>query len=402
MNRGWQMLFFVGMMVVVLFAWHGYLWMRLVREPGWPALATRILTVTLVALALSIPAAFILSRALPYSLSMPLALVAFTWMGLSFYFLVTVGAADLLRVAGNGLEALVRWLRSGSGELLLEDPERRQLLARAVGAVALAGAGVAGVGGLRNAMGSVKTKVVEVPLPRLPAALDGFSLVQLTDLHIGNVLGRSFLQAVVERVNGLAPDAVVITGDLVDGSVEHLKALIEPLAGLRSRHGTFFVTGNHEYYSGAPEWEQHLRDMGITVLDNQHVTLAQDSQGRGGLDLAGVPDPTARMLGAQREPDVARAVAGRDVNNPLVLLAHQPKAIDDAVKNGVGLVLSGHTHGGQIWPFGYVVALTQPYLAGLHHHDDTYIYVSRGTGFWGPPLRLGAPAEITRVVLRSA
>jgi predicted MPP superfamily phosphohydrolase len=232
---------------------------------------------------------------------------------------------------------------------------------------------------------------VPVTLAKLPKALDGFTIVQLTDVHIGGgpTLARDWLADVVARTNALAPDLIAITGDLVDGSVERLRDEVAPLKDLKARHGVYFVTGNHEYYAGAEAWIAELGRLGIRCLRNERLPITD------GLDLAGVDDYHAR-------PDLARALAGRDPNRALVLLAHQPRAVHEAAAQGVCLQLSGHTHGGQIWPWNSLVRLQQPYVAGLVREGQTQLYVSRGTGYWGPPMRLGTHAEITRVTLKAA
>jgi predicted MPP superfamily phosphohydrolase len=240
---------------------------------------------------------------------------------------------------------------------------------------------------------------VEVPLAKLPAASDGTTIVQLSDLHVGAMIGRAFVEDVVRRTNALDPDLVAITGDLVDGSVPNLWDSLAPLAELRARHGVYFVTGNHEYFSGVDAWLTALPRLNIRVLDNERVAIGA---GSGGFDLAGVHDYGARRMPEGPRSDMAKALAGRDPERACVLLAHQPKSVEEAASFGVGLQLSGHTHGGQIWPFSYFVRLAQPYLAGLHRHGDTQIYVNPGTGYWGPPMRLGTRAEITRIVLRAA
>jgi predicted MPP superfamily phosphohydrolase len=273
----------------------------------------------------------------------------------------------------------------------LRDPERRLLLQRLLGGAAAAVATGLGLYAYRQGTGRVAVKEVEVKLPKLPAALDGFVIAQLTDVHVGPTIGRAFIEEIVRTTNALRPDVVAITGDLVDGSVTELGESVAPLAELSPRHGTFFVTGNHEYYAGVDEWMAHLPSLGIKVLRNERVSIG----GEAGFDLAGIDDYHAR-------PDLGRALAGRDASRALVLLAHQPKAVLEAAMHGVGLQLSGHTHGGQIWPWGYAVRLQQPYVAGLARHGDTTLYVSRGTGYWGPPMRLNAPAEITRITLRAA
>jgi hypothetical protein len=196
-------------------------------------------------------------------------------------------------------------------------------------------------------------------------------------------------------VNALTPDVVAITGDLVDGSVEALREHVAPLAKLKAAHGVFFVTGNHEYYSGVDEWLDELRRLGIRVLRNESVTL---SRGAAAVELAGIDDhASGRFPG--HGPDLRRALKDRDPRRPVVLLAHQPVAVHEAAAFDVDLQLSGHTHGGQLWPWGYLVRLQQKYLNGLYRIGNTLLYVSCGTGYWGPPMRLGAPAEITELTL---
>jgi predicted MPP superfamily phosphohydrolase len=217
----------------------------------------------------------------------------------------------------------------------------------------------------------------------------GFKIVQLTDVHIGTLIGREFAETLVRRVNAEKPDAIVITGDLVDGRLSELTPHIEPLRNLRARHGVYCVTGNHEYYWNAAAWVDHIRSLGIRVLRNERVTL------EGELELAGTDDSTATE-------DVARATAGRDPALPLVLLAHHPRTVERAIKAGVDLQLSGHTHGGQLLPFGWLARLWDPKVSGLARFGSTYLYVSDGTGYWGPPVRVGTRCEITALELRSA
>jgi predicted MPP superfamily phosphohydrolase len=195
-------------------------------------------------------------------------------------------------------------------------------------------------------------------------------------------------------INEQEADLVAIVGDLVDGTVAEMGEAAAPLRDLVSRHGSFFVTGNHEYFSGHEQWMSEIEKLGVNPLRNEGLTVA------GGLELAGVNDVTGKSYGDA--PDFERALAGRDKNNPLVLLAHQPVQVADASSHGVDLQLSGHTHGGQMVPFNFVVPVQQPSVAGLSKVDDTWLYVSRGAGFWGPPVRVGAPPDITMIELRSA
>jgi hypothetical protein len=251
--------------------------------------------------------------------------------------------------------------------------------------------------GLWNARRVAAVREVEVPIAGLPPALHGFTIAQLSDVHVGPTIRRGWLQAVVDRVNTLQADLVAITGDLVDGSVHELAAHVAPLAGLASRHGTYFVTGNHEYYSGAHAWIDELQRLGVRVLMNEHVLLRH---GDAALALAGVADWSAHHFDARHRSDPHGAIAGvADAVAVRVLLAHQPRSAIVAAEAGYHLQLSGHTHGGQFLPWNWFVRLQQPFTAGLHRLRDLRVYVSRGTGYWGPPKRLGAPSEITRLRL---
>jgi uncharacterized protein len=266
--------------------------------------------------------------------------------------------------------------------------ERRALVARFVAGAA--GALALGMGGfgLRSVLSRTAVKALSI---KLKTERD-FRIVQLTDVHVGPTIGRSFIAEVVAQVNALDADVVVITGDLVDGSVEELLEHVAPLAELKAKEGVFFVTGNHEYYSGADAWIAHLTSLGIRVLRNEGVELSQ-------IYLGGVDDATAHQFGNGHGEDVAKAALARPASKPFVLLAHQPKTVMNAVKSGVDLQLSGHTHGGQIFPWNFFVLLQQPYVAGLFTHETVQLYVSSGTGYWGPPMRVGAPAEITHITL---
>jgi len=251
--------------------------------------------------------------------------------------------------------------------------------------------------GLINARRVAAVVDVDVPIAGLPAALHGYSIVQISDIHVGPTIKRGYLNAIVTKVNALKPDAIAITGDLVDGSVRRLQLHTEPLARLTAPDGTFFVTGNHEYYSGAEEWIAEMRRLGLTVLMNQHVVR---ERGGARLMIAGVPDYTAHHFMESHRSDPRRAAAGApDDVTVRILLAHQPRSAEAAADAGFDLQLSGHTHGGQFFPWNLFVPLQQPFTAGLNRLRKLWVYTSRGTGYWGPPKRFGAPSEITRVRL---
>ncbi|MFF2330992.1 MULTISPECIES: metallophosphoesterase [unclassified Streptomyces] len=271
-------------------------------------------------------------------------------------------------------------------------PTRRLFVARAVGgAAAVAGLGTVGYG-TYGVLRGPRVKRITVPLAKLPRSAHGFRIAVVSDIHLGPILGRAHTQRIVDTINRTQPDLVAVVGDLVDGTVADLGPAAEPLARLSARQGSFFVTGNHEYYSGAAQWVDHVRELGLHPLENARVEIA-------GFDLAGVND-----IGGESEgqgPDFAAALGDRDRTRAAVLLAHQPVVIHDAVAHGVDLQLSGHTHGGQLWPGNYVAELANPTVAGLDRYGDTQLYVSRGAGAWGPPVRVGAPSDITVVELAS-
>lgn len=381
-----RLLVFLAIASAILGGIHTYIWLRLVRGTDLPQPWRAIATIALIAFAVTVPTVMVLRRSLGDRLpANALYTAAMVWLGIAFLLFVALVATDAMRLA--------LWL----GARRPADPDRRLFLARlwggAVAATAATAAGVALV-----EAGRIRVKEVQVPLPRLPAALDGTTIVQITDVHIGPTLGRSFIEELVTKINALAPDVVAITGDLVDGSVEEIGEAVRPLGQLRARHGVYFVTGNHEYYAGAVPWVEFLNSIGVRVLRNERVRIGTTEAS---YDLAGVDDYSSQGLAPGHGPDLAQALAGRDPSRELVLLAHQPRAIGEAANLGVGLQISGHTHGGQIWPWRYLVYLQQPFVSGLAREKDTWIYVSCGTGYWGPPMRLGAPAEITKVVLRA-
>lgn len=270
---------------------------------------------------------------------------------------------------------------------------RRLFVARVVGGAAAAAA-VGTVGyGTYGVLRGPRVKRVTVPLAKLPRAAHGYRIAVVSDVHLGPILGRAHTQRIVDSINAAQPDLVAVVGDLVDGSVADLGHAAEPLAQLRARDGSFFVTGNHEYFSGVDEWVDHVRELGLRPLRNERVEIA------GGFDLAGVDDVAGEDTG--QGPDFARALGDRDRSRAAVLLAHQPVVIHDAVDHGVDLQLSGHTHGGQLWPGNMLAGLANPTVAGLERYGDTQLYVSRGAGAWGPPVRVGAESDITVVQLAS-
>ncbi len=380
-----RILIFFGVIFGLTFALHYYLWARLIRDPSLPEPWRQVATVSLIVLGLSIPASMVVWRVLPRSIAIPIAWVGYVWMGAMFLTLVLLWGGEL-----------VRWGWVKSAQVMAVNAGRRDFLAQVLAggattfAIALSGWGV------WSAVRPVEVKRLTVRLKKLPEALRGLRLVQLTDMHVGPTIGRNFVEDIVSKVNELDADIVAITGDLIDGSVEELGEAVRPLGRLRAKHGTYFVTGNHEYYSGADEWLTFLLEIGVRPLRNEHVEVGDNGAS---IHVAGVDDWTAHQFGNGHGSDMSRALEGRDETKPVVLLAHQPVHFDQAKEHGVDLQISGHTHGGQIFPFGFLTRLVQPFLSGLHRRGDSQIYVSSGTGYWGPPMRIAAPSEITLIEL---
>jgi len=375
---------------------NGYIYLRAIR-PSLLSRRWRIGLVTLMAVMfVAIPVTTWSRHAWP-GLSATFGWVSLTWLALTGLTFVCLVIIDLGR--------LVIWLADRGRRRLQRLPaldtslSRRTFLARVSGGTAVALSSTSVARGMVTARGEHEVVDVEYAFAKLPKALDGFSIVQLSDLHIGMTIDRDFVQRVVDRANALAPDLVVLTGDLIDGPVEALCEDAAPLAGLRARHGAFAITGNHEYYTGADPWIEELSRLGLRYLRNERVTIGDGAES---FDLAGVDDHGASRYRGHGE-DLERALARRDPSRLCVLLAHQPRQVRRASKYGVDLQLSGHTHGGQIWPWHYLVRLQQGgLLAGRYEHGGTQLYVTRGCGYWGPPVRVLAPLEITRIILRSA
>jgi uncharacterized protein len=375
--------------LLILITAHSYVGWRL-----WPALAAWplaqwVLLAALVASAVLMPLGFMARRMAALKLSRSAADVlawggalsmgwfSSTWVLTVLRELVLLATTAAHAVGATSLNLAVISVWSGAAVLALS------------AAVTLLG--------LWNARRSAAVVAVDVPIANLPAGLQGFRIAQISDVHVGPTIKHGYVSAIVRSVNRLQADMVAVTGDLVDGSVADLAAHVAPLADLSSTHGTYFVTGNHEYYSGAHAWITELRRLGLTVLMNQHVVL---QHGAAELLVAGVADHGAHHFDAQHRSDPQAALLGAPSQATVrVLLAHQPRSADAAEKAGFDLQLSGHTHGGQFWPWNHFVRLQQPFTSGLHKWKQLWVYTSRGTGYWGPPKRLGAPSEITHLRL---
>ncbi|MBN1290753.1 MAG: metallophosphoesterase [Candidatus Latescibacteria bacterium] len=385
----------------ILSAFYGYIGWRLIIPAGLSMPWNLVLWIVLF-LFMLMPFISILIRIAGYN---PGWINIFSWiayLSLGFFSLVFV-----FLFARDFVQSVVFILQKAAGiaysfinpEVQSPDPvnpDRHRFLVNAFNMVTLGAAGLLSGYGLYEARRSQRIVEVTIPLKNLPHDLDGFRIVQITDIHVGPTIKRGYVQKIVDKVNSLEKDTIVLTGDLVDGLVQNLRDDVAPLAELSAPGGMYFVTGNHEYYSGVEAWIEEVKRLGFTVLLNEHTIL---KHGDGRILLAGVTDFDGGHMNKIHVSSPEAALSGAPPNDVKILLAHQPRSIFKASQAGFDLVLSGHTHGGQYFPWNYLVYLQQPYNSGLHKHDNTWIYVSKGTGYWGPPLRIGRPSEITVITL---
>ncbi len=386
---------------------HLYLYRRLARQLLHGRLSRLLASVVLGLLTIVLMARRTVLDALPEHVAGAVTMATYTWMGVALCLVLALLMLDL----GRGLAAVARRVLprktappvAASATVPAEpapapvvNEDRRRFLARTMaGGAFVAGGGLAAYGSWRAFSPPLVTELA-VKIPKLPKALDGLSIVQLTDIHVGPFIQRRYMDALVQQANALRPDLFAITGDLVDGDVHTLGGAVSALAGLKSRYGSFFVTGNHDYYSGDDEWTAFLQSLDIQVLRNRHVRIGDAGAS---LDLVGVDDWSGGRWRNKKGYDLDRALQGRDPDRAAVLLAHQPANFTVAAERGMDLQVSGHTHGGQLVPMTLFIGLAWEHSAGLYRHGDSHIYVSRGCGFWGPPMRIGSPPELVKLVL---
>jgi hypothetical protein len=372
---------FLPVLVAVLLLLHGFPWWRLVLAPQWPAAVTVAGTVVAVIALVGFPLAMWQGHG--KARRDGLAILGDSWLGIVWQLFVWTVIGQLL--------GLVLALAG------VPNPGRSRWVAGAV----LVWVFVLCAWGFWQARRVPRVREVEVPIARLGPGLDGLRLVVIADTHFGPINRARWSTALVNRVNGLRPDLLAHAGDLVDGSISQRSAQVAPLASAHAELGRVYITGNHEYMSGAADWLAHMKGLGWTVLHNANIVIERDGSR---LAVAGIDDLTAKGSGVPGHgADLAAALDGLDADLPVLLLAHQPKSVRISAPAGVDLQVSGHTHGGQLWPFHYLVRAEQGALAGLSHHGDrTTLYTSRGSGFWGPPFRIFAPSEISLLILRTA
>jgi predicted MPP superfamily phosphohydrolase len=378
--------FFVALGVTTL--GHGYLYWRFRDALGRDRRRWVLALVGLLALCvLAMPLFFVTG----FGRNPAASWISFIAMGV-FSLLGTLRImADLVVVGGK----LALWRRQGRDV----DEGRRLFMRRAVDASVVGGAAVMGTAGVYSAATGPEIYEVEVPVKGLAAELEGFRIAQISDLHVGPTIGRDFVEPVVRWVNDLKPDLIAVTGDLVDGTVDQLRDGVAPLADLKATCGTWYVTGNHEYYSGCEPWVEHVKTLGMTPLMNEHAVVEHAGAK---LVVAGVTDLRAHRILEDHRCDPARCAKDMPEADLKLLLAHQPNTAFKAEGLGFDLQLSGHTHGGQFFPWNFVIHLAQPFVAGLYRHKGTQLYVNRGTAWWGPPVRLGPTSEITLLKLKRA
>jgi len=395
MSHSTVMFFLIGS--IVWAAAHLYVGQRLVGPLRTSGRRRRLVIAGLVALWAFATASIVLGRVLADSAGVrALMWAAYLYMGLFVVVLPLLVTRDLVAVAA----LIVRKVRRrAANDHVPADPGRRRFLMSATNAGMLVASGAASGVGLVQALRLPEVVRVRVPVPGLPPELSGYRIAQISDLHAGPTIRGDYVRAVVERTNALSPDLVALTGDFVDGLVPELGPEVAPLASLRAPDGVFFVTGNHEYYWDAEAWCAELERLGFAVLNNAHRVVSRAGRT---LLIAGATDYRTGSTIPGHASDPAGARRGAPACDLSVLLAHQPRSIDAAMRAGYDLVLSGHTHGGQFYPWALFVGLAHPFVAGLGRFGSTWLYVSRGTGYWGPPMRTGVPSEITLLELEAA
>lgn len=367
---------------------HVYVGLRLIPElpVGLPVKAIAVLA--LVSSCFLIPLSMLVRRFDHRPSLDRIAWIGLLDMGFSSSLLVFTLLRDVALASALTIDAVWR------GALSLD----RWRIDTAVGVIALAA--LSTLIGFVNARRRARVVSIDVPIAQLPPELDGLTIVQISDVHVGPTIKARYVDAIVDAVNRLEPDLIAVTGDIVDGSVAQLADHTKPLERLSARYGAYLVTGNHEYYSGATQWIAEFERLGLRVLLNEHVVLEHNGTR---FIVAGVTDYSGGQFDEAHRSDPAAALADApgDVRIKL-LLAHQPRTALAAVQAGYTLQLSGHTHGGQFFPWNFFVRFQQPFTAGLARLDELWVYTSRGTGYWGPPKRLGAPSEITHLRLVNA
>ena len=387
----WTFVLFFALATAIFESFHLYLGWRLIRPAAFKPRTKRVLWILILSLPVFTPLTFTSRMIITEGvLTDIIGWVAYLEMGIFSLLLSMVLLKDLI-LAVKKLGARIVKVRKPAF-----NPERRQFVTNSVN-LSLVGAALLFSGyGFYEARRRPLLEKIRIHIPGLPPVFEGYKIAQFSDLHVGPTIKRSFVQSVTEQVNSLDADAIVFTGDMVDGSVPGLRNDVAPLKDLSARDGVYFITGNHEYYSGALAWIDHVSKLGFIPLIDEHRVILKSGEP---LIMAGVTDYSAKSFIPEHTSDPHKAIAGAPDSRVRILLAHQPRNIFEAASAGFHLQISGHTHGGQYIPWSFLVTLSQPFIIGLHEYENTLIYVNRGTGYWGPPVRLGIPSEVTLFTL---
>lgn len=387
------MMFFL-VSISILFLAYFYLGRRLISPIRLTAAKKRALWLSLLVIPLLMPLSFLFRFLFKNNILIDLiGWIAFILMGFFSLVIILLLLKDLFYLSFLMYKGLKRTFLRKNRELKYRfDPERRRFMINSINLGIIGSSAFLTGYGIYEAHRRPLLQNIAITIPQLPAILEGFKIAQFTDLHVGPTIKRKFVRSVVDQVNNLNADIIVCTGDLVDDQVVNIREDVSPIKDLYAPKGVYFVTGNHEYYVGVEPWLDEIARLGLTILLDEHRLIEYDDQK---IILSGVTDYSAKQFVADHRSDPQAALSEAPDGYVKILLAHQPRNIFAAAKAGYDLQISGHTHGGQYFPWSLLVTLGQPYVSGLHKHNNTWIYVSRGTGYWGPPIRLGVPSEVT-------
>jgi predicted MPP superfamily phosphohydrolase len=374
---------------------HGYVGWRIFSDLGFNS-SYALITIILVIIFTLLPILPILFRYIGYESTLldKLSFIGYTSLGFFFLSFLVFISKDL---AIKAWEVVSSFFPADVKQQVTLDLEKRAFLQKSLSIGILSFIGPTTAYGFYSARKGPSVIHQTIFLDELPDSFENFTIAQISDLHVGPTIKKTYVEKVLNQISIINPDLIAVTGDMVDGSIDYLKKDLEPLSQMVAKHGTFFVTGNHEYYSGADRWLDETNRMGFTNLVNENKLITINEQN---IVLAGVTDYRAHQIIPSHKSNPESALKGMKNEKVKILLAHQPSSIFKANEAGYDFQISGHTHGGQFWPFTYPTKKANPYLSGLHNHNGTQIYVNSGTGYWGPPLRLGVPAEITLFKLK--
>ncbi|MBT3228938.1 MAG: metallophosphoesterase [Candidatus Marinimicrobia bacterium] len=391
-------MFFI-IVVFVMTILYGYVGARVIAPFDISGVSLVVYWTVIVLLAITPIAGMILrSRGLENLFIDSFLWLGFIGMGLFSLAFIAFIVRDLGWVTGTLSFNILKTITSSSPSSIQLDPGRRQFLLMSMNLGIVGVTSLLGGIGLFQARRKASIITQNIAIEKLPSEFEGLTIAQISDLHVGPTIKADYARTVVDQVNALQPDLIFFTGDMVDGSVDRLSEDVEPLRYLKSKYGTYFVTGNHEYYSGAEQWVDKVHELGMIHLENEHRIL---KKGKASLAIAGVTDLMAHHTIKSHKTDPHKAMRGIPDDMPSIMLAHQPGTVELTQGLSIDLLVSGHTHGGQFMPFNLAVAKAHKYYAGLYNHGTMQVYVNRGTGYWGPPLRLGIPSEITLFKLSS-